>query len=301
MVKFEVSVIIPVFNAEMFLEKSVLSAISQPETFEVLLIEDGSTDHSLIKCISLAERFPQVRLFRHKNGGNLGPSRSRNVGLVNAKGTFLSFLDADDYYLPNRFSNSKIVFGKYPGAVGVYENVQVFCLMNNQFRENLCLKQDFQPNSIFDAMVNPNSGGIHLNGLTINRNYVQGNKFFFDPELKLGQDIDFIMQISNGALVYPGSVNLPVAVVQKHKNNSSNVSLEIHSQYRSYLFRKWTLKIPDHDWSRSVSWTLVRHYLSYVPVVFKYSNIFIFRLILKSWFFIELIVSNPKIGLKLLK
>ena len=71
----EISVVIPVYNAAPFLKKAVFSALRQPETAEVILIEDGSEDNSRAICQSLKEQYKRVVFFQHAQGGNLGAGR----------------------------------------------------------------------------------------------------------------------------------------------------------------------------------------------------------------------------------
>ena len=102
-----ISVIIPVYNASAFLKKAVESAIQFEEVKEIILVEDGSTDHSLEVCEILENEFGAVKLFQHPDKGNHGAGATRNLGLEKATGDFIAFLDADDYYLPNRFEMEK--------------------------------------------------------------------------------------------------------------------------------------------------------------------------------------------------
>lgn len=103
----EISVIIPVYNAAEFLEKAVKSAAYFDEVKEIILAEDQSTDHSLEICRRLVSEIPKVKLFQHPNGENRGAGASRNLGIDHATSDFIAFLDADDYYLPNRFDAEK--------------------------------------------------------------------------------------------------------------------------------------------------------------------------------------------------
>ena len=86
-----ISVIIPVYNAEKFLRTAVESALREPETSEVILVEDGSSDNSLAICRQLASESSKVRLFQHVDGKNRGVSASRNLGLVKAQSEFIAF------------------------------------------------------------------------------------------------------------------------------------------------------------------------------------------------------------------
>lgn len=98
-----ISVIVPVYNTEKYLDRCIQSVLSQTYTdFELLLIDDGSTDSSGAICDRYADLDSRVRVFRKENGG---ASSARNMGLDNAKGEFIGFVDSDDYVLPEFLSN----------------------------------------------------------------------------------------------------------------------------------------------------------------------------------------------------
>lgn len=89
-----VSIIVPVYNAEKYLNRCIDSILSQTMTdFELLLIDDGSKDNSGRICDEYAEKDDRVRVFHKPNGG---VSSARNLGLDNAKGKWITFVDADD-------------------------------------------------------------------------------------------------------------------------------------------------------------------------------------------------------------
>lgn len=89
-----VSIIVPVYNAEKYLNRCIDSILSQTMTdFELLLIDDGSKDNSGRICDEYAEKDARVRVFHKSNGG---VSSARNLGLDNAKGKWITFVDADD-------------------------------------------------------------------------------------------------------------------------------------------------------------------------------------------------------------
>ena len=101
--KPKISVIVPVYNTEKYLDRCIQSILAQTYTnFELLLIDDGSTDSSGVICERYAELDSRVRVFHKENGG---ASSARNVGLDNARGEFVGFVDADDYVLPEFLSN----------------------------------------------------------------------------------------------------------------------------------------------------------------------------------------------------
>lgn len=90
-----ISVIVPVYNAEKFLNRCVRSILSQTyKNLELLLIDDGSIDGSYNLCVEFAQEDARVHVFHQANGG---VASARNLGLEKAKGDYIAFVDADDY------------------------------------------------------------------------------------------------------------------------------------------------------------------------------------------------------------
>lgn len=90
-----ISVIVPVYNMEEYLERCINSILKQTySNLEILLIDDGSTDASLQICNMMQEEDSRIRVFHKKNGGS---SAARNLGLKEAKGEYFAFVDSDDY------------------------------------------------------------------------------------------------------------------------------------------------------------------------------------------------------------
>lgn len=91
-----VSVIIPVYNVEQYLTKCIESVLSQSFCdYELMLVDDGSTDNSGKICDGYAEKDNRIRVFHKSNGGL---SSARNLGVDRAKGVYVFFLDSDDYW-----------------------------------------------------------------------------------------------------------------------------------------------------------------------------------------------------------
>lgn len=91
----QISIIVPVYNTEKYLHRCIKSILSQSFTdFELLLINDGSTDNSGGICDEYSTKDPRIRVFNKTNGG---VSAARNLGLENAKGEWITFIDSDDW------------------------------------------------------------------------------------------------------------------------------------------------------------------------------------------------------------
>ena len=92
----KVSVIVPVYNAEKYIEKCISTIANQTmKDVEILAINDGSTDNSLNILDSLSLRYKgKLKIISKENGG---AGSARNIGIENANGEFIKFVDADDY------------------------------------------------------------------------------------------------------------------------------------------------------------------------------------------------------------
>lgn len=94
-----ISVIVPVYKVEDYLDECVESIIQQTyNNLDIILVDDGSPDNCPKKCDEWARRDSRIRVFHKKNGGL---SSARNVGVENAKGKYISFIDSDDTILPD--------------------------------------------------------------------------------------------------------------------------------------------------------------------------------------------------------
>ncbi|WP_452221566.1 glycosyltransferase family 2 protein [Lacinutrix salivirga] len=96
-----VSIITPTYNSEKFITQTINSVINQTYTnWELILIDDASTDETLIIIEKFQNNYPTIQLI--KNETNQGAAISRNKGIDAAKGDFIAFLDADDLWLPKK-------------------------------------------------------------------------------------------------------------------------------------------------------------------------------------------------------
>src|SRR5918999_1055965 len=99
-----VSVIMIFLNAEKFIEEAIESVFAQTyDSWELLLVDDGSTDDSTDIALRYAQQNPErVRYLEHDSHLNRGMSASRNLGITHAIGEYIAFLDADDVWLPHK-------------------------------------------------------------------------------------------------------------------------------------------------------------------------------------------------------
>lgn len=122
-----VSVIIPFYNTpEPFFKEAVESVFAQEySNWEVLLVDDGSQNKSTEIAKTYAKDFTnKVYYLEHENHQNLGHSASRNLGIQSSKGKFITFLDSDDVWLPNKLEQQLAIMKNHPDAGMSYGRTQ---------------------------------------------------------------------------------------------------------------------------------------------------------------------------------
>lgn len=117
-----ISVITNFYNAGQFISDAIESVIIQTYyNWELILIDDGSSDDSTYIAKEYVKKFPgRILYYEHKNHNNRGTSTSRNLGIKHSSGSLITFLDADDIYLPNRLEEHLKIFNKYPEVETVF-------------------------------------------------------------------------------------------------------------------------------------------------------------------------------------
>lgn len=208
-----VSVIIPVRNRADFLVGAVDSLIAtRYPSLEIVIVDDGSSDDTLIRARQLEERFPRlIRVFQHHDGGNHGPGASRNLGVRLSSGGYVCFLDSDDVVLPHRFQVAVPLLDGEPGIDGVAERYFI--------QEGECLpprKVDGKP-VLSEAVPGP---GIrwHTNTILLRRQcFLESGGF--SESLRTCEDLTLWIKLILSANIVAGGPD-PVVVNRRHEGNT---------------------------------------------------------------------------------
>ncbi|QIY91422.1 glycosyltransferase family 2 protein [Chryseobacterium gallinarum] len=225
----KISVIIPVYNAEKYVTQAVESALQFSEVFEVILVEDKSPDNALQVCQNLAEKHERVQLYQHPDKGNHGAGPTRNLGIEKSSGDFIAFLDADDYFLPNRFDAEKELF-KNPDVEGVYGALGVHYYSEKAKEQYYSLFGDrlttvykrHIPQEVFPGQIYMlgSFGLFSIDALTIRRDSLMKKMNpLFKSSLRLHQDTEFLFRLSYYLDLYPGILDKAIAVRGVHEDN----------------------------------------------------------------------------------
>lgn len=191
-----VSVVIPIYNGEKYIEQTIESVLSQTyQNWELVIINDGSSDHS--EELVLKYRDERIRYFR--NDGNKGISYSLNKGLNESRGEFIARLDADDISLPTRLEKQ----------VGFLTENRDYVLCGSYF-------QTINPaGRILKDIRFPDNNRDAKSYLLLHNCFCQSavmmkasiaKEIKYDPEFKIGEDYDLWHRISRMGKI----INLPL-------------------------------------------------------------------------------------------
>lgn len=136
------SVIVPLYNKADYIEKALQSVLAQTYTdFELIVVDDGSTDNSL----QVVQSIQQLSTFNFQllTETNAGVSTARNNGAKVAKGDYLAFLDADDWWEPTFLDEMRVLVDEFPEA-GIYGSSYYKVKNNQHIPANIGVNKDFE-------------------------------------------------------------------------------------------------------------------------------------------------------------
>ena len=186
-----VSVIVPVFNTEEVVERTLNSICTQTyKNFELIIINDGSTDASEEVCKLFVEKDSRVRYFYKENGG---VSSARNLGLAKARGEYILFCDSDDKWEMTLLEVvvNQMTEGNYDMVRFSYKSDNEDFLPSYQLPEQTMNEKELLLACFTDSCISVNMsicwGGIYK------RNIIEQNNIRFVDALRIGEDSMFVL------------------------------------------------------------------------------------------------------------
>ena len=245
-----ISVIVPVYNVEKVLYHCIDSILNQSFVdFEILLVNDGSTDNSGRICDKYAEKDTRVKVIHKQNGG---VSSARNAGIEAAQGEYICFVDSDDYLESNYLKELIETKKKYPDFDNVWCGFQTVEDYYNNNKKAYDVERDndysfSDLNSIMDLF---EKWFVQMpwNKLYKTKTIVE-NSIVFPPELSLGEDYIFnlrYLDCTNGKIVV---INKPLydylrdgkeSLDNKYYANLLEIYRRLNSEIEKYA-EKWSL------------------------------------------------------------
>ena len=221
----QISVIIPTYNRKNLITRAIKSVINQSlKPFEIIIVDDGSTDGTYE---FINQFFPEIRVIRQLNNG---VSSARNLGLKNAKGNWIAFLDSDDEWFSKKLELQKKAIDHSDKYLISHTN-EIW--IRNGVRVNQMKKHQKYGGSIFEKSLD--ICRISPSSVLINRKIFE-DIGKFDETLKICEDYDFWLRISSK---YP-VLFLDELLIKKyggHKDQLSKNTIGIE-QYRIQSLEK---------------------------------------------------------------
>lgn len=183
-----ISIIIPVYNVEFYLRDCLNSIINQTyKNFEVILINDGSSDNSGSICDEYAEKDERIQVFHKENGG---VSSARNLGLLKAKGEWICFIDSDDWIEPNTLlsiisrEEDEIDFVQF-GFQQIDSSGKILMKSNIPVHKIVMDKNTYLNTNIYHSAIC---------GYLIKTSIIRKHRINFPETIKYGEDQAFILK-----------------------------------------------------------------------------------------------------------
>lgn len=223
--KYYFSVVIPVYNVEAYLEETIQSVISQDigfqEHIQLILVNDGSPDNSEAICLKYRELYPDNVVYLCQE--NAGVSAARNAGFPYIQGKYVNFLDSDDKWAPDVFSQVYRFFEKnYKKIDAVACKMEFFEARTGDHPLDYKFHED-EPERIIDLLNNYQDIHCHTSS-TIFKTEALG-EIRFDCRLKYGEDTVFLNNVILPKHSY-GALTNAVHYYRKRANGSSAVQTQ---------------------------------------------------------------------------
>ena len=192
-----ISIIVPVYNVSKYIEKCIQSILTQTyRNFEVILIDDGSTDDSGSICDLYEKKDIRIRVIHQCNGGE---SVARNNGMRRAQGVYISFVDSDDWLEDDYLEQ-------------LLKNMEPFSMISCKFviddRKPIPNGDLYRINraEAYISMLSAHGMGGYVWGKLFDRKLIEKEKMSFDRETAICPDLLFVSQ-------YLGKCNFPISVL----------------------------------------------------------------------------------------
>jgi glycosyltransferase involved in cell wall biosynthesis len=184
-----VSVIIPCYNAQQFIADTIHSVLNQTYTnFELIIIDDGSSDNSALIIKTFSDE--RIRYFLIQNHG---VAHARNLGISMAKGKYISFLDADDLFLPQNLS-SKIAFLEQQSNFNIVHSAAIFFESSTGITLNITKGLG---GKVLNALLELSKSVVNSpSSLVISKSLLQQHPKGFDENLGTSADWEFWVRLA---------------------------------------------------------------------------------------------------------
>ncbi|PCJ01404.1 MAG: hypothetical protein COB15_00335 [Flavobacteriales bacterium] len=224
-----VSVIIPAYNAAPYIVETVNSVLSQTySNFELIIVNDGSTDTTLKQLIQLQESDKRIKVIDKVNSGVCD---SRNEGIKIANGDFMTFLDADDVWDYSFLECCLSKFEEKGSIQSIYTKVELINEKSEKLNQFIFAKNISSTADVLEWK----KDYVASMGCTIYRSSVIDQVGFFDSELSTAADQDFHLRVVNVAPII--ALDKVLFFYRVHDNNMHQ-NISVMERDHLYVFKK---------------------------------------------------------------
>lgn len=208
----KISIIVPIYNAEKTLHRCINSIICQSyQNWELLLIDDGSTDNSSVICDEYVRKDERIRVFHKENGG---VSSARNVGLDNVKGEWITFVDSDDWIENEMFDIFNLLVDT--DFICCYYIAEGWKEWVSSPYKNKIYRQANMSDFLTECLLK----SVFICGKFYKKEIIKKNKMYFDTNISYSEDTLFIYQY----ICYIKSVRTFSEAFYHYDKNESSLS-----------------------------------------------------------------------------
>lgn len=240
---FLISIVIPIYNAEKYLEECLNSIKNQTyKNFEVIMVNDGSKDDSETICMNFLRSDSRFRYLKKENGG---VSSARNVGLDNVEGDYITFIDADDWVDENHLeilidgiikNNCEVAISSYMRfintrdtyLINIYSNQEKYLLNYGKMNREKFLTE-------LPKLISINNSFNCAVSKLFSRRLVEDIRF--DSNIIYAEDLDFYFKLylkANNFIF----INAETYIYRQHDESTTSGFSQIHAEQELSIFKK---------------------------------------------------------------
>lgn len=247
----KISIVIPAYNAEKTILETIQSIQAQTfSDFEIIVINDGSTDNTLDILSTIDD--PRLRVCSYKNGGL---PVARNRGIEQSTGEFISFIDADDLWTPEKLEAQFEALNRHPNA-GVAYSWTAFIDENSQFL--YAWKPLYYEGNVYPELLCKNfiSSGSNI---LVRKGYIEAAGRF-DPSLKSVEDWDYYLRL---AAICPFAVVPEYQILYRRSTQAMTSKLDVMETANLIVMeRAYQAAPPEYQHLKSKSLANIYRYLA---------------------------------------
>lgn len=274
----KISIIMPVYNKARYIEKTINSILSQTyKDFELIIVDDGSTDGSELICDKFEQMDSRVKVFHIENGG---VSNARNIGIENAGGEYIQFIDSDDYISENMIYDLCQIIENYTPDI-IISGVKKVDRMGNEIIEILPMMSGIKDRytmmeNFAEEQKNTGIYGCVSNKL-IKKSIIDKYKVRFNTNIWLAEDLDFYLELYN----YTSKIYFHQKSYYYYLQEAENSSTTSDKKNNYLLQAKIILKEKNmlkknnslnYNNLKNVDEVITNFIMSYIYDVFNYNN-----------------------------